>query len=155
MKKSPRYHRQAPLLPIPVEGSFDRVAVDVLGPFPGTHCGSRYIVVFSDYYTRWPEAFALPSCEAHRIASFLINEIMIRHSAPRTLLSDRGRNFLSALVKETCKMMNTSKLNTTAYHPQTDGLVERFNGTLAQTLSMFVSSNQKDWDQHLPQVLFA
>ena len=52
-------------------------------------------------------------------------------------------------------MMNTSKLNTTAYHPQTDGLVERFNGTLAQTLSMFVSSNQKDWDQHLPQVLFA
>ena len=155
MKKSPRYHRQAPLLPIPVEGSFDRVAVDVLGPFPVTHSGSRYIVVFSDYYTRWPEAFALPSCEAHRIASLLINEIMTRHSAPRTLLSDRGRNFLSALVKETCKMMNTSKLNTTAYHPQTDGLVERFNGTLAQTLSMFVSSNQKDWDQHLPQVFFA
>ena len=89
MKKSPRYHRQAPLLPIPVEGSFDRVAVDVLGPFPVTHSGSRYIVVFSDYHTRWPEAFALPSCEAHRIASLLINEIMTRHSAPRTLLSDR------------------------------------------------------------------
>ena len=155
MKKSPRYHRQAPLLPIPVEGSLDRVAVDVLSPFPVTHSGSRYIVVFSDYYTRWPEAFALPCCEAHRIASLLINEIMTPHSAPRTLLSDRGRNFLSALDKETCKMMNTSKLNTTAYHPQMDGLVERFNGTLAQTLSMFVTSNQKDWDQHLPQVLFA
>ena len=155
MKKSPRYSRQAPLLPIPVEGAFDRVAVDVLGPFPVTNSGARYIVVFSDYYTRWPEAFALPSCEAHRIASLLINEIMIRHSAPRTLLSDRGRNFLSALVKECCKIMNTTKLNTTAYHPQTDGLVERFNGTLAETLSMFVSSNQKDWDEHLPQVLFA
>ena len=119
------------------------------------HSESRYIVVFSDYYTRWPEAFALPSCEVHRIASLLIDEIMTRHSAPRTLLSDRGRNFLSALLKKTRKMTNTSKLNTTAYPPQKDGLVERFNGTLAQTLSMFVSSNQKDWDQHLSQVLFA
>ena len=108
MKKSPRYHRQAPLLPIPVEGAFDRVAVDVLGPFPVTNSGFRYIAVFSDYYTRWPEAFALPSCEAYRIASLLINKILTRHSAPRTLLSDRGRNFLSALVKETCKLMNTS-----------------------------------------------
>ena len=155
MKKSPRYSRQAPLLPIPVEGAFGRVAVDVLDPFPVTKAGACYIVVFSDYYTRWPEAFALPSCEAHRIASLLINEIIIRHSAPRTLLSDRGRNFLSALVKECCKIMNTTKLNTTAYHPQTDGLVERFNGTLAETLSMFVSSNQNDWDEHLPQVFFA
>ena len=69
MKKAPRYHRQAPLLSIPVEGAFDRVAVEVLGLYPVTNSGSRYIVVFSDYYTRWPEAFALPSCEAHRIAS--------------------------------------------------------------------------------------
>ena len=83
---------------------------------------------------------------------------MTRHSAPRTVFSNRGRNFLSALVKETCKLMNTSKLNisyTTAYHPQTDGSMERFNGTLAQTLSMFVSTNQKYWDEHDPQVLFA
>lgn len=51
--------------------------------------------------------------------------------------------------------MNTQKVNTTAYHPQTDGLVERFNGTLAQTLSMYVSTDQKNWDHHLPQALFA
>ncbi len=155
MKKSPRYRRRAPLLPIPVEGAFDLVAVDILGPFPVTNSGSRYIVVFSDYYTRWPEAFALPSCEAHRLASLFVNEIMIRHGSLRCILSDRGRNFLAAIVKETCRLMNTSKLNTTAYHPQTDGLVERFNGTLAETLSMFVSTNQKDWDEHIPQVLFA
>ena len=80
---------------------------------------------------------------------------MTRHCAPQTLLSDPGPNFQSALVKETCKMMNTSKLNTTAYHPQTDGLVERFNSTFVQTLSMFVISNENDWDEHLPQILFA
>ena len=155
MKKAPRGKRKAPLLPIPVEGAFDRVAMDILGPFPVTDDGNRYIIVFSDYYTRWPEAFALPSTEAPRVAQLLIDEILARHSAPRTLLSDRGPNFLASIVKEVCKLMNTRKSNTTAYHPQTDGLVERFNGTLAEGLSMYVSSHQKDWDRHIPMILFA
>ena len=155
MKKSPRNKRKAPLLPIPIEGAFDRVAMDILGPFPVSEDGNRYIIVFSDYYTRWPEAFPLSSMEAPRIAQLLVDEILARHSAPRTLLSDRGSNFLSSIVNEVCKIMNTRKLNTTAYHPQTDGLVERFNGTLAEGLSMYVSSHQKDWDRHIPMILFA
>ena len=155
MKKIPRGHRRAPLLPIPVEGAFDRVAMDILGPFSETHDGNRYIIVISDYYTRWPEAFALPSTEASRITHILIDEILARHGAPRALLSDRGPNFLVSIVKEVCKMMNTWRQLTTPYHPQTDGLVERFNATLAEGLSMYVSSNQKDWDKHMPMVLFA
>ena len=83
-----------------------------------------------------------------------MNQIMPRHGAPRTLLSDRGSNFLSQLVKEVCFLMNAKKVFTTSYHPQCDGLVERFNGTLAQSLSMYVSSSQKDWDRYLNPVLF-
>ena len=155
MKKIPRGQRKAPLLPIPVEGAFDRIAMDILGPLPVTNDGNRYIIVFSDYYTRWPEAFALPSIEAPRIAQLLVDEIVARHSAPRTLLSDRGPNFLATIVKEVCNLINTRRQHTTAYHPQTDGLVERFNATLTEGLSMYVSSNQKDWDKHIPMVLFA
>ena len=51
--------------------------------------------------------------------------------------------------------MNTRRQLTTAYYPQTDGFVERFNATLAEGLSMYVSSHQKDWDRHIPMVLFA
>ena len=94
MKKTPRNKSKAPLLPIPIEGAFDCLAVDILGPFPVLDNGNRYIAVFSDYYMRWPEAFALPSTEAPRIAQLLIDEILSRHGAPRTLLSDRGPNFL-------------------------------------------------------------
>ena len=155
MKKIPRGKHKAPLLPIPVDGAFDRVAMDILGPFPVSHDGNRYIIVFSDYYTRWPEAFALPSAEAPRIAELIVNEIVSRHGAPRTLLSDRGPNFLASIVKEVSKIMNIRRTHTTAYHPQTDGLVERFNGTLAEGLSMYVSTHQKDWDRHLPMILFA
>jgi len=93
----------------------------ILGPFPERHDGNRYILVFSDYYTRWPEAFALPSTEAPRIAQVLVEEILARHGAPRALLSDRGPNFLASIVKEVCHLMNTRRQLTTAYHPQTDG----------------------------------
>ena len=155
MKKVPRGQRKAPLLPIPVEGAFDRVAMDILGPLPVTNDGNRYIIVFSDYYTRWPEAFALPSIDAPRIAQLIVDAIVARHSAPRTLLSDRGPNFLATIVQEVCRLINTRRQHTTAYHPQTDGLVERFSGTLVEGLAMYVSSNQKDWDKHIPMVLFA
>ena len=103
MRKSPRNSKKAPLLPIPVEGAFDRVAVDVLGPFPASNKGNRYIVVFSDYLTRWCEAFPVPSVEATVIACLLVDEIISQHGAPRVLLPDRGTNFLSKIVADVCK----------------------------------------------------
>ena len=154
MKKAPRNRHKAPLLPIPVENAFDRLAVDCLGPFPVSNAGNRYVVVFTEYLTRWPEAFAVPSTDAPTIARLLVNHIVLTHGAPRTLLSDRGANFLSSLVRSVCELLNTKKVNTTAYHPQTDGLVERFNHTLCQSISMYVSRDQKDWDSHLPAILF-
>ena len=134
---------------------FDRVAVDCLGPFPESYSGNRYVVVFSDYFTRWPEAFAVSTIDAVVIAKSLVNEIFCRHGSPKTLLSDRGRNFLSKLIQEVCKLISTEKINTSAYHPMTDGLVERFNSYISQSLSMFVADNQKDWDEFLPAILFA
>ena len=112
MKKGPRARRKAPLVPIPVEGAFDRVAVDCVGPLPLSKSGNRYLVVFSDYLTRWPEAFAVPSIDAPVIAKLFVNEIIGRHGSPRTLLSDKGQNFMSRLIHEVCKIVNTEKVNT-------------------------------------------
>lgn len=92
--------------------------------------------MFSDYLTKWPEALAVPTIDAHVIAKLFVNEIIGRHGAPRTLLLDRGQNFLFKLLKEICRLVNTEKVFTTSYHPQTDGLVERLNGTLVQSLSI-------------------
>ena len=155
MTKSPRSRHKAPLLLIPVQDAFDRVACDIIGPFPVSKAGNRYVVVFSEYLTKWVECVPVPSIEASMIARLLVDEIFCRHGAPRTLLSDRGSNFLSSLVSEVCKLLNTKKVNTTAYHPQTNGLVERFNNTLAEAISSFVSSNQQDWDVYIPAIQFA
>ena len=104
MRKSPRSSKTAPLLLIPVEGAFDRVAVDVSVTFPPSSKVSRYIVVFSDYLARWFEVFPVPSVEAAVFAHLLIDEIISRHRAPCVLLSDRGTNVLSKVVSQVCKI---------------------------------------------------
>ena len=79
---------------------FDMVGIDIMGPFPETIQGNKYIVNLSDYSTKWPEAFAMKDTKSETIAKIYVDEIISRHSAPRKLLSDQGKNFLSSLVKK-------------------------------------------------------
>jgi transposase InsO family protein len=147
---------KVPLIPLPVvSGPFDRVAVDVLGPFPPTYKSNKYILIFSDYLTRWPDAIPVEKADAETTAKLFVEEIVCRYGAPRMLLSDNGKNFRSNLLKEISKLVNTRKTFTTAYHHETDGLVERFNGTLTAMFSMYVSGHQRDWDTYIPYVMFA
>ena len=142
------------LTPIPVGGPFDRVGVDVI-QYPKSQQGNRYAVVFVDYLTKWPEVFPVPNQSAATIARLFVEEIICRHGVPGELLSDRGTSFLSNLMTEVCRLMGTKKVNTTAYHPQTDGLVERFNRTLTDMLAKTVEKNGSNWDEKIPYVLFA
>ena len=126
-----------------------------MGPLPLTESGNKYIIVFSDYLTKWPEAFAIPNQSTQTIAELFVEQIVCRHGPPLELLSDQGANFQLNLVAEICKICDMHKVSTMAYHPQTDGLVERFNKTLPAILPMYISSNQRDWDKFIPFALFA
>lgn len=125
-----------PLIPIPVGGPFHRVGVDII-ELPLTVNGNKYVIVFVDYLTKWVEAFPAPDQTAETIAKLLIDHIICRHGRPEELLSDRGANLLSTMILEICKLTGMKKLNTTAYHPQTDGLVENFNRTLRAMIAKY------------------
>jgi len=154
-KKPPPPHRSL-LHPIHHPNTaFETIGIDFIGPLPTTDNGNKYVLVFTDYTTRWVEAFATSDMEAKTVAKIFVNEIVCRHGAPGELLSNQGRNFLSKLIKEVCDYLKTKKIQTTAYHPQTNGLTERFNGTLCRMLSIYTRENQTDWDTFLPMVLFA
>ena len=142
------------LTPIPVAGAFDRLGVEVI-QFPPSYNGNKYAVVFVDYLTKWPEVFAVPDQTALTIAQLLVGKIISRHGVPGELLSDRGAAFLSGLMEEVYRLIGIHKVTTTAYHPQTDGLVERFNCTLTDMLAKTVELNGRNWDERLPYVLFA
>lgn len=137
-----------------MSGPFDRVGVDVI-QFAKSHHGNRYAVVFMDYLTKWPEVFATKDQTALTIARLLVENVISRHGVPTEILSDRGPSFVSRLLEQVCLLMGIKRVNTTAYHPQTDGLVERFNRTLTDMLAKTVGSGGRDWDVRLPYVLFA
>ena len=83
-----------------------------------------------DYFTKWVKVYAVPDQQTQTIARLLVENIVCRHGVPQELLSDRGSNFLSELMLELCSLLGIKKLNTSGYHPLTDGLVEKFNCTL-------------------------
>ncbi|MCP3663190.1 MAG: DDE-type integrase/transposase/recombinase [Gammaproteobacteria bacterium] len=154
-RKGPHSIPKEPLVPLPAVGAFDRVSVDVLGPLHLTLSGNKYIVCFTDALTKWPEVFATPETSARTVAELFVNNIICRHGCPLELLSDNAKNFRSNLLAEICKLTNTNKTFTTPYHPAGNGQVERYNHTLVDMLSMFVSKRQDDWDEILDLVVFA
>ena len=159
-RKAPRTtpHPIRSILPSGADGysyPFSEVVVDTLGPLTRTKKGHLYIIIFMDRLTRWPEAFPARRNTGLAVAKLIVNEIVPRYGAPRTLLSDQGSNYLSKLCKAVYKVMGIHKLQTSAYYPQCNGLVERFNHTLVNMLSMYTGERQTEWDVYLPWVLFA
>ena len=130
-------------------------SADCLKPLPSTLTGNKYIVVIGDLFTKYVEVFPVATTEASVIAQLFMDHVVFRHGPPRKFLTDRGTNFTSNLVKEMCNLLRIKKVSTSSYHPQTNGFIERVNGILTQTLAMYVSSNQRDWDVHLPAAVFA
>ena len=141
-----------PLVPIPVGGPWDRVGVDIV-QLPKSRRGNQYAIMFCDYLTKWPEVFPTKDQTALTVAQLLVREVIPRHGIPRQLLSDRGSVFLSKLMMEIYKLLGVKKVNTTAYHPQCDGVVERFNRSLIDMLSKTVQTHGQDWDEKLPFIL--
>ena len=154
-RKSPTKKRRAPLQGVITGYPMQMVAVDITGPFPRTTNGNSYILVVSDYFTRWAEAYAIPNQEAATVADKLVEEFFCRFSIPEQLHSDQGRQFESNLMQEICKLLNIYKSRTTPYHPQSDGLVERLNRTLISMLATSVHEHSGDWDRYLRQLCMA
>ncbi|GFY63199.1 transposon Ty3-I Gag-Pol polyprotein [Trichonephila inaurata madagascariensis] len=129
-----RHFHDAPtashLVPIPPTiAPFHRIGIDLLGRFPKSAQGNKWIIDCTDYSTR--------------------------HGAPRVIITDRRAVFRSRLVSSLVDFCNIDHRFTTAYHPQANELTERFNKTLADMLSMYVDAELKNWDEILPFVTFA
>ena len=146
---------RAPLQPLPlIDTPFERLGMDIVGPVERSKAGNRYMLVITDYATKYPEVFPLKSIKAKQVA-FCLVQFFSRMGFPREILTDQGTNFMSNLLKQIYQLLGIRSLRTTPYHPQTDGLTERFNKTLKQMLRKFVNDSGTDWDQWLPYLLFA
>lgn len=154
-QKRGKNERHEPLHPIKIGEPFERLGMDIVGPLPVTARGNKYIVVATEYLTKWPEARAIPNAKASSVVSFFYEDIICRHGCPKVLLTDRGTHFVNEMLDSLCQELGVKHRLSTAYHPQTNGLVERFNRTLCETLSKFANENTNDWDLYVPSALFA
>ena len=153
-RKPPKSIR-APLKTFSVGEPMERVAVDILGPLPLTDMKNKYILVVSDCFTKWTEAFPIPDQESITVTKVIVNEFICRFGAPLQLHSDQGGTFEAQLFQHMCCLFRIQKTRTTSQRPQANGTVERFNRTLLSMLTMYSQKNQKSWDSTLPQVMMA
>ena len=152
-----RARRRERLLPLKVGVPFDKIGIDIKGPLPLTTKGNRYLVVAMDYFTKWPEAKAIPNAQAKTVARFIFDEIICRHGVPKEILSDRGTHFNNNLIEELCRRYDTKHRLTSSYRPQTNGMVERFNRTIGESLAKLIipKDENKEWDDYVNAVLLA
>ena len=145
-RKSPvgRHH---PLGNIPTGHRWDRIAMDILDVCDPTPEGFRYILVIAD--------FPMKNECADTVADILVENIILRFGMPLVIHSDQGREFENGLMKSLCALLGCTKTRTAPYHPESDGMIERFNWTCLMMLSMFVNDRRDNWNELLPFVMHA
>ena len=133
----------------------EKVAIDFVTSFWPTEQGNKVILVVSDYFTKFAEAYALPDMKAQTVADTLVTQFFCWYGTQYQLHSDQGSDFESELFQHVCSLLDIEKTRTTPYHPQSDGLVERLNRTMLSMLRTFTNEHVDDWDDHLPYVMCA
>lgn len=126
---------------------FERIQMDILGPFPSSSAGNKYLLVIIDTFTKWVEAFPLSNMRTKTIAEVFVTQIVSRYGVPLEVHTDQGKNFDSRLVKQLANLIGIRKTRTTPLHPRSNGQVERQHHTILDYLAKYVSDNQKDWDR--------
>lgn len=149
-------HTKSPIEPFSIPGSrFEVVHIDIVGPLPpasppsASSTSYRYLLTCIDRVTRWMEAIPMTDVTATSCAYAFISGWISRFGVPLYVVTDRGAQFESELFQELSKRIGFYKLRTTAYHPQANGLVERFHRTLKSALC----ARAEDWINSLPIVL--
>ena len=149
-----RYYskHKAPLCPIPVaQHPFHRVHIDIVGPLTEND-GYKYLLVIVDALSGWCEAFPLVTQEAAEVTKTFFQNFVCRFGAPSKIVTDMGTNFQSKLLTSLCTLLNIDKLHTSPYHPQSNSVVERTNGTIGASIRKSIQ-NQDEWLDKLPAVL--
>ncbi|KAJ8032404.1 hypothetical protein HOLleu_25921 [Holothuria leucospilota] len=145
----------APLKPIPAfEEPFSRVIIDCVGPLPKSRAGQQYILTIMCASTRFPEAIPLRNIKARTVLQALLKFFTL-FGLPKEIQSDQGSNFMSTVFQQMLYELGIDQIKSSAYHPESQGALERFHQTLKNMLKTYCHDNERDWDEGIPFVMFA
>lgn len=138
-------YKQPMLITSTVTKSFERICLDIVGPLPQTSLGNQFILTMQDELTRYALAVALSATDAHTVAQAFVECFVCVYGIPKSILTDCGTNFLSDVFKQMCKLLDIEKSQTTPFHPQTNGFLERSHKTLKAYLRSFVDKDNEHY----------
>lgn len=146
---------QAPTLKqIKVSQPMEVVGMDLIGPLAMTKSGSQYVLTIVDYFTKYVLLFPLPRKDGTGVNNCIKQYISIL-GAPKRLISDQGKEFCNKINNDFCQQMGIKRCVSSAYHPQTNGLVERVNGMVKRRVSKLLVDRGKNWDESLHDIIFS
>ncbi|XP_014677974.1 PREDICTED: uncharacterized protein LOC106817791 [Priapulus caudatus] len=153
-RSKPNPRMKAPLQSISSSYPLQLVAT-VITELPISLRGNRYCLVVGDHFTKYVNLYAMKDQIAKTVADLIFLHYVCEHGMPETIYSDQGRQFESDIVQELCTMLGIEKTKTTPYHPEENGMIERFNETLKSAIAKVTVKHGKDWDLHLGPVQLA
>jgi hypothetical protein len=132
---------------------FEKIFLDIVGPLTTTLSGNTYILTMQDDLTKYSLGIPILDHQANTVAEAFVVHFVCVHGIPETILTDQGTVFLNRTFSEVCRLLKINKVNTSPFHPQTNGSLERSHRTLAEYLRHYVDKNLSNWDHLLPYVI--
>ena len=142
-RNSPHAVTRAPLGTISANAPFEKLSWDITGPLPVTAAGHKYVLVITDMFSKWVEAFPLQAIDSRTLANVFIDQIVCRYGILKSIHSDQGANLTSEIIQHMCAIFGMERTKTTAYHAQGNGLFERFNRTLKEMLAKVIKKSDR------------
>ncbi|RVE74756.1 hypothetical protein OJAV_G00024780 [Oryzias javanicus] len=146
--------RAALLHHITSQGPLDLICIDFLSLEPDSQ-GFANILVVTDHFTRYAQAFPAKDQKATKVAKILCERYFVHYGLPARIHSDQGRDFESKLIKDLLTMLGIRKSRTSPYHPQGDPQPERFNRTLLSMLGTLDPKHKLKWSQQISHLVHA
>ncbi|XP_043604719.1 uncharacterized protein LOC122577454 [Bombus pyrosoma] len=155
LKKLTRIKTKQPMVLTDTPGrAFDKISMDIVGPLPKTQRENEYILTIQDLLTKYSLGIPIKGTSSAEIADVFIKQFICRFGSPRAILTDQGANFTSSLIKKVAKKFRIKRYTTTAYHPQSNGSIERSHHVLKEYLKLYIE-NSRNWDEWVELAMFS
>ena len=155
LKKLTRIKTKQPMVLTDMPGkAFDKISMDIVGPLPKTQKGNKYILTIQDLLTKYSIGIPMEGISSAEIADVFVKRFICRFGSPRAILTDQGANFTSSLMKKVAKRFRIKRYTTSAYHPQSNGSIERSHHVLTEYLKLYIE-NSGNWDEWVELAMFS
>jgi transposase InsO family protein len=134
---------------------FERCVLNIEGPTDVTNKGNKCILTFQDDLTKFVVAIPTPTQDAETAAREFVQNVVLKYGIPEVILTDQGAKFLSELFASVCKLLQIRKIQTTAFHPESNGSLERGHRVLVEYLRHYIAEDQRDWDEWVAYATYA